>query len=167
MSQQVPPSQPLESSYLKKYKKLILVSVVIITLIVILVAPVIPIKYTATQTRTRNLRYSSKVYGLYNIPKIVNVTNTDSIGGSFSVTMKKWYQPPSPLQSKELEDTFTQSLFINAHSTRTFDIPEDWLIYPPMYSFTHSVSAPTTQELYNVTKTEYKSILDLIGSSDM
>jgi len=166
MSQQVPPSQSLESSYLKKYKKPILGSVAVITLIVILVAPIIPIEYTVTQTRTRNLRYSSEVYGtaiMVWVPKFVNVTNKDSIGGSFSVTMNNWYN--TPLGQRQLEDTSTQSSFISARTTHTFYLPSDWIIIAPVYSFTYSVSAPSTQENYNVTKTEYKSILNLIAES--
>jgi len=161
MSQQ-PPS-PIGKSYLKKYKKPILISLAIIIAVIILVSPIVPIQYTVTKTRTRNLKYTSKAYGVYNVPKFVNVTNKDSIGGSFSVTMKMWYNPP--LGQPELEDTSTQSSFISAGATHTFYLPSDWIIIEPMYSLTYSVSAPSTQESYQEIQTEYKSILNLIEGS--
>jgi len=161
MSQQPPP--PIGKSYLTKYKKPILISFTIIIAVIILVSPIVPIQYTVTKTRTRNLKYTSKAYGVYNVPKFVNVTNTDSISGSFSVTMNKWYN--TPLGQRQLEDTSTQSSFISARTTHTFYLPSDWIIIVPMYSFTYSVSAPSTQETYNVTQTEYKSILNLIEGS--
>lgn len=161
MSQQPPP--PIGKSYLKKYKKPILISFAIIIAVIILVSPIVPVQYTVTKTRTRHLRYSSKVYGIYNVPKYVNVTNKDTIGGSFSVTMKMWFN--NPLGQSQLEDTSTQSSFISAGATHTFYLPDDWIIIQPMYSFTYPVSAPSTQENYNVTKTEYKSILNLIVES--
>ena len=161
ISQQLPP--PIGKSYLKKYKKPILISLAIIIVVIILVSPIVPIQYTVTKIRTRNLRYSSKVYGIYNVAEFVNVTNKDSIGGSFSVTMKKWYN--NPLGQSQLEDTSTQSSFISAGATHTFYLPDDWIIIGLMYSFTYSVSAPTKQENYNVTKTEYKSIFNLIAES--
>lgn len=150
-------------SYFEKHKKPIVISIAIISVVIVLVIPIIPIQYTVTQTRTRNLLYSSNVYGIYNVPKFANVTNKDSIGGSFSVTMKKWYN--NPLGQSQLEDTSTQSSFISAGATHTFYLPDDWIIIAPMYSFTYSVSAPTKQENYNVTKTEYKSIFNLIAES--
>jgi hypothetical protein len=150
-------------SYFEKHKKPILFSVAIISVIIVLVIPIIPIQYTVTETRNRNLRYSSGVYGIYNVPKFVNVTNKDSIGGTFSITMQKWYV--NPIGQKQLEDTVTQSAFISAGATHTFYLPEDWIIIQPMYSFTYSVTPPTTQENYNVTKTEYKSIFNLIVES--
>jgi hypothetical protein len=165
MSQQ---PTPLEKNHLQRYKKPILLSIVIVIVAIVLVSPIIPIHYTVTETRTRNLRYSSEVYGIYNVPKIVNVTNEDSIGGSFSVTMNKWFNNPAyPLSGPErtLESTSSQSLYIDTGVTRAFHIPDDWIIISPMYSFTYSVSAPSTQENYNVTKTEYKSILTLIEGS--
>jgi len=158
-------SEPLpnQKHFSKKQKNLIIVASVVVIAVVILIAPIIPTQHTVTKTRNRNLRYSSEVYGIYNVPKIVNVTNTDSIGGSFSVTMNKWYRNPVSMQL-ELEDRSSQSLFINAGATRTFYLPSDWLIIEPMYSFTYSVSAPSTQESYQETQTEYKSILNLIES---
>lgn len=166
MSQQ---SAPLEKSHLQKYKKPILLSVVIIIVVIVLVSPIIPIQYTVAKTRTRNLRYDSEVYGIsstFFIPKLVNITNQDSIGGSFSVTMKKWsngFTNGQPTQ--HLDDTFSQSLYINAGDTEAFHLPNDWFIMSPLSSFTYSVSVPSTQENYNITQTEYKSILSLIFRS--
>ena len=151
---------PQAVEYFHKRKKLIMILIVIVTIAIVLVIPVIPITYSITKTRTVNLKYGSEVYGVYNIPKFVNVTNKDSIGGTFSITMKKWYV--NPIGQKQLEDTITQSAFISAGATHTFYLPEDWVIVPPMYLFTYSVNPPTKQETYNVTKIEYKSVLDLI-----
>ena len=140
-------------------KKIILVIISFAISLLVLVSPIIPIQSTVTKTRTRNLKYTSNVYGVYNIPKFVKVTNSDSIGGCFSVIMKKWYNPP--LGQRQLEDTHTQSSSISAGTTHDFYLPDDWSIMA-MYSFTYSVSAPTTQETYKTTQTEYNSILNLI-----
>lgn len=153
---------PIERNYLKRYKKPILVSLAIIIVVIVLVSPIVPIQYTVTKTRTRDLRYSSEVYGTYNIPKFVNVTNTDSIGGGFSVTMNMWLN--NPLGQSQLQDTSTQYSFIRAGATQAFYLPSDWFIFG-LYSLTYSVSAPSTQETYDVTQTEYKSILNLIAES--
>jgi hypothetical protein len=157
---------PYPKQFPRRYKRLIIVSFVIILAVVILVAPIIPIQHVVTKTRTRNLRYSSAIYGIYLIAKIINVTNTDKIGGTFTVTMKEWSNSIVNLkQVQELEDTHAESAYIKAGETRTFNLPDDWLIMEPMSSLTYSVSPPSTQQAYNVTETEYKSILNLIESS--
>lgn len=159
-------SEPAPSQkYFSKYKNLIIVASAVIIALVILVAPIIPIQHSVTKTRTRNLRYSSAVYGIYLIPKIINVTNTDTVGGSFTVTMKEWSNSIVNLkQVQHLEDTYTQSSYINAGETRTFNLPDDWLVMEPMSSLTYSVSPPSTQQAYNETQTEYKSMLNLLES---
>jgi len=135
--------------------------------VVILFVPFIPVQYTTAKTRTVNLQYHAEVYGINVglwIPKIVNVTNKDSIGGTFSITMKMWRN--NPLGQPRLLDTSTDSSFINAGDTHTFPLPDDWIINPVYFdSLTYSVSAPSKQENYNVTNTEYKSILNLIAES--
>lgn len=160
-----PESLPNQKHFSKKHKNLIIVSCAIVIAVVVLISPIIPTQHTVTKTRTRNLRYSSKVYGqsigLF-VPKLVNVTNLDSIGGSFSVTMNMWYNPP--LGQPQLKDTSTQSSSIPARATHAFYLPSNWIILEPMNSFTYSVSAPTTQESYQETQTEHKSILNLIAS---
>jgi len=163
---------PIGKSYLEKYKKTVLISLAIIIVVIVLVSPIIPIQYTVTKTRTRNLQYNSQLYdkivaGMDVGPWFVNVTNKDSIGGSFSVTMNYWMNNPNPFSgpSHLNEETFSQSLMINPMGTQTFYVPSSWFVYKPIWSFAYSVSAPTTQENYNVTKTEYKSILNLIVES--
>jgi hypothetical protein len=174
MSQQLPEQIPPPSrSHFEKYKKPILVSLAVIMVTMILFVPFIPVQYAVTKTRTVKLQYSSqlydKVYGSMDLgPWFVNVTNKDSISGSFSVTMNWWRNNPAyPLSGPQryLEDTSTQSLSINPKVTETFYLPSDWTIIEPLYSFTYSVSAPSKQENYNVTNTKYESIIDLIRGS--
>jgi len=162
---------PSQKQLLGKHKNLIIVASVIIIALVILIAPIIPTQYSVTKTRTRNLRYSSHLYsktefGNIVIPYCVNVTNTDSVGGKFSVTMNKWLNNPFD-ESQKLDATFSQSLFINAGATQIFYVPSNWNwhILPSIDSFTYYVSAPSIQESYNAKETEYKSILNLIESS--
>jgi hypothetical protein len=159
--------QPPEKSYFKKYGKPIIVSVTIIIAVVILVVPIIPVPYTITQTGTRYLRYSSEEWGYtlmgISTPTSVNVTNKDIVGGTFSVTMKYWENSLSGQST--LLGSSTQSAFISAGSTYGFPLPSSWepvLTYMNAFSVTYSVSAPTTQYNYNVSKTEYRSILNLL-----
>jgi uncharacterized membrane protein len=149
-----------------KHKKLIIVASVAILALVVLFAPIIPTQHAVTKTRTRKIHYTSEVYGQtigYFIPKYVEVKNTDTVGGTFSITMNKWYNPP--LGQRQLEDTSTQSSSIAAKTTHAFYLPDNWIILPAMYSFTYSVTAPSTQETYQATETEYKSLLNLIENA--
>jgi hypothetical protein len=153
----------------KVQKRLIILILGIVITITILIAPIIPTQHTVTKTMTRNLWFSSQEYGtnfgLY-VPKIVNVTNTDSIGGTFTVTMKMWENDiVAGVVKPRLIDTSTQSSFISAGATHTFNLPSNWLIIEPMNSFTYSVSAPGRQVSYQETQTEYESILNLIENS--
>jgi hypothetical protein len=163
MSEIEPPNR---DGFSKKHRNLLLASVAIIIFIVILVIPVVPVEYTVTETRTRNLLYDSEVYYLSHAPKFVNVTNQDSVGGSFSVTMNDYsngFLNGQPTQS--LEDTFSQSLYIKAGEARTFNLPENWVLVSPWYSFNYSVIPPSTQENYNETQTKYESVITLIEKS--
>jgi len=146
-----------------KHKKLIIVTSVAIIVAVVLFAPIIPTQNTVTKTRTSNLHYTSQVYALYNVPKYVAVTNTDTVGGSFTVRMEWWETSIIRGQSvNNLKDTYTQSLTISAKATKNFNLPDDWLILGFWDSFKYSVSPSSTQENYQVTETQYKSLLNLI-----
>ncbi len=161
MSQQSPLS---ERSYFKKYRKPILALIAMIFLVIVLVIPIIPIQKTVTKTRTRNLLYNDKfIRGDNYGDSYVSITNKDSIGGIFSVTMNHYLIYP-PDGTKKLEDTFSQSLFINAGATQIFHFP-NWNWYIIGDAFDYSISAPSTQESYQETQTEYKSILSLILES--
>jgi hypothetical protein len=146
-----------------------------IILTVILISPMIPIQSQdiVTKTKTRGLKYDAALYipqpndsGIidytpYDGPPSVNVTNQDSIGGNFSVTIE--YGSHLLFNGSAQIITFSQSIFINAGETKTFTPPSGW--GGPLTMITHyyySVSAPTIQENYNVTetKTRYKSILN-------
>jgi hypothetical protein len=141
---------PLGKSYFGKYRTIILVSVVVIVVLGALFIPYIP--------KTVTLEYNSQYYNngmlMLTLQRplqwYVNVTNEDSIGGSFSVTMNYWYI--SLTGQKQLENTSSQSLFIKAGATQTFYVPSGW-IDVVCFLITYSVSA---------TNTQYKSIFDLI-----
>jgi hypothetical protein len=96
MSQQLPQQLPPPNrSYFQKYKSFILASFAIIIVIIILFVPFVPEQHTVPKTRTVKLQYGSQLYdkivaGMDVGPWFVNVTNEDSIGGSFSVTMNYW-----------------------------------------------------------------------------
>jgi hypothetical protein len=159
-----PPKTPLPTQKRSiKHKKLVIVASAVIVAVVVLFAPIIPTQYTVTKTRTRTLHYSSEVYGTYNVPKYVAVTNTDTVGGSFAVRMEWWETSIIRGQSvSELKDTYTQSLTISAKAAKNFNLPDDWLILGFWDSFKYSVTAPSTQETYRATETQYKSVFNLI-----
>jgi len=105
-------------SSIKHKKPIIAVSAAIIA-IVVLFAPITPTQNTVTKTRTSNLHYTSQVYALYNVPKYVAVTNTDTVGGTFTVRMEWWETSIIRGQSvNNLKDTYTQSLTISAKATK-------------------------------------------------
>lgn len=170
MTQPPPPPTPTKNR-LKKYKSAILISLAIIIVEIVLFSPFIPVQYTVTRTRTRNLQYSSQLYdrtvGAMDVgPSFVNVINQDSISGNFSVSMNYYENDIIHGQvTPRLLSTKSQSFFINAGSAQTFYAPSDWTTLLGMFSFTYSVSAPSTTETYDLTQTEYKSILVLIKGS--
>jgi hypothetical protein len=89
----------------------------------------------------------------------VNVTNYDTVGGTYTVTMNKSSVPPDyagPFEIETFEDTTTQSIFIAAGDSGIFNAPQSWSY------FTYEVTVPTKQESYNVTTTELKSIINII-----
>jgi hypothetical protein len=157
---QLSDQSPSSKSYFERYRTIILISVVIIVVLGALFIPYIPI--TKKKTRTVTLQYNSQLYNNSPYQSYVNVTNEDSIGGNFSVTMNYWYTPLTG--QEQLENTSSQSLFIKAGDTQTFYVPSGWIDFD-FSLITYSVSAPTKQENYNATNTEYKSILDLIRGS--
>jgi hypothetical protein len=170
---QLPPVPPPSKTYYEKHKSFILALfsiIMVVIILIILFVPFIPIQYTVTKTRTVNLQYSSEEWGnniMGNfIPTSVNVTNKDTMGGAFSVTMKYWENNPLSGQSTLL-DSSTQSAFISSGATYGFPVPSSWdvMTYMNAFSLTYSVSAPTKQENYNLTNTEYKSIIDLISGA--
>ncbi len=148
----------------RHFTVLLVVGAVILT-IVIFSVPVIPVQYTVTQTRTRTLHYTAQHYNQSNPRSFVNVTNTDSVGGIFSVTLSLAGGKPVPhgVEFGTIEST-TLSLFIDAGATGKFDSPEEWIILESMYAFFYTVTAPTIHENYNVTKTEYHSVISMISN---
>jgi hypothetical protein len=137
----------------------------VIVAIVIIFAPIIPVESTLPQTRTRPLHYNAQYYNQSSIPIFVNVTNTDSVGGIFSVTLFLMEGKPAVGGVEfETKETTTQSLFIDSGATEKFSSPEEWTTIQSMYTFSYTVKTPSTQENYNVTKTEYKSLISIIGN---
>lgn len=166
------PSSP--KNYFKKYKEIIIITTIVIiaiTLIFTLLAPIIPVQVIKTEIRTRNLQFNSEVHDalfgndLY-YPSYVSVTNLDSEGGTFLVTMNKtlvglnqYWQPYTTV-----ENTTTESMYIAPATTDNFNVPESWgylNITSSSRELTYSVSAPTIQENYSVVIIEHKSIIDL------
>ena len=118
--------------------------------------PLIPVEVTVPKTTTRNLQYSSevfypqfnrdeKIYGYY-----VNVTNQDSVCGTFTVTINYLNINGQPM------DRLVKSVFIGSGETAKF-APEGMA---DSYSF--SVSAPSVQESHKESRTEYKSLLNYL-----
>ena len=140
---------------------LLLIVVLIIVIIPVLFAPIIPVQITTTETRTKKLLSYYKTQSVdydSSYPDYVNVTNYDTVGGTYTVTMQKSSVPPDysgPFDYETFEDTTTQSMFIAAGDSGIFNAPESWSY------FTYEVTIPTKQENYTTTKTEYRSIIAL------
>lgn len=139
----------------KKVIVVILVVVLVLVMLPVLFAPMIPVQVTTTESSTRKLLsyYKSQSADDSSYSDYVNVTNYDSVGGTYTVTLQRTSGPWDDYET--FEDT-TQSMFIDAGDSGIFYAPEGW-----MY-FTIEVDVPTKQVNYNVTTTEYHSIIDLI-----
>ena len=138
----------------------------VIVILPVLFAPIIPVEVTTTETRTRKLLSYYKTQSIdddSSFPDYVNITNYDTVGGTYTVTMNKSSVPPDysgppfggPYYFNPFEDTTTQSMFIGSRNSGIFYAPDNWSY------FTYEVTIPTKQEHYNVTKTEYRSIITL------
>jgi len=140
----------------KRVIMVLLIVVLVIVILPILFAPIIPVEVTTTETRTRKLLsyYKTQSVDDSNNSEFVNVTNYDSVGGTYSVTMQRTSGPWEHYET--FEDT-TQSMFIAAGDSGIFYVPESWSY------FNVEVTIPTKQEKYNVTKTEYRSIITLLA----
>jgi hypothetical protein len=118
----------------------------------VLFAPIIPVKVTTTETIEQKLTSYYKKQSVDD-SYFVNVTNYGTIGGTYTVTLLRTSGPWEHYET--FEDT-TQSMFIDAGDSGIFPAPEGW-----MY-FTIEVDVPTKPVNYNVTTTEYHSIIGLI-----
>ena len=148
----------------RRFAVLVIFVGVIVTAIV-LFAPIVPVEFITTQTRIRPLWYNDQYYNETGAPLYVNVTNTDSLAGVFSVTMRlSEGKPVVGGVEFETKETTTISLFIDAGATEKFSSPEEWMPLESIYAFFYFVSAATTQEKYNVTRTECKTIISIIGN---
>lgn len=64
----------------------------------------------------------------------------------------------------QTKETTAQSRFINSGATEKFNSPKEWIVLESMYTFNYRVAPLPTQENYNVTKTEYRSLISIIGN---
>ena len=145
---------------------IVLIVLMVIATVIILFAPIFPVEITISQTRMIPLQYSAQDYNLSNVPRFVNVTNTDSVGGVFLVRlwMSEGKGVPFGVEFTKKETT-TLSRFIDAGATEKFSSPEEWVPLESIYAFFYTVTAPEIQVDYNVTKTEYKSLISIISNS--
>jgi len=134
----------------------LLSSIIIVVALVVLLYPMIPVERTILKTRTRNLQYNSEEfyptidYSSGNYGYYVNVTNTDSVDGVFTVTINYLNINRQPT------DNLVKSVYIGSGETAKF-APEGMATY---YSYT--VSTPSVQESYSESQTEYKSVLNYL-----
>jgi hypothetical protein len=136
----------------KKIIAVLLIVIIVIVILPVLFAPIIPVQVTTTETKTVKLLSYYKVQHADNGSDYVNVTNFDTVGGTYTVTIQK---APGPFSHETFEDTTTQSIFIASRNSGIFYAPDSWTY------FTHEVTIPTKEENYTVTKTEYRSIIAL------
>jgi hypothetical protein len=143
----------------------------------------IPIKVITQEQRTRSLAFDAQFNGtlffkndlsqnLY-YPSYISVMNLDNQSGTFSVTMIQTLQGYSERGTTSTpENSTTQSIYIEAGTSQNFTVPESW---GPLISATENSPAqkngqvlayyiivPSVHENYNITKIEYKSIINLI-----
>jgi len=143
----------------------VLVVLAVMATVFILFAPFIPVESTIPQTRTIPLRYSAQDYSQPGVPRFVNVTNTDSVGGVFSVTLEL-SEGEGVVGGVEftIKETATLSRFIDAGATEKFSSPEEWVPLESKYTFFYRVTAPEIQDNYNLTKIENKSLISIIAN---
>jgi hypothetical protein len=145
---------------------ILLVVLVGMATVVIFSAPIFPVETTITLTRKIPLQYTAHDYNISNVPRFVNVTNTDSVGGFFSVRL--WMSEGKGVVggvefTTKVSTTFSR--FIDAGATEKVSISEEWVPLESKYAFFYTVTPPEIQENYNVTETEHKSLISIIGNS--
>ena len=154
----------------KMKRKNVVIACIILSFVVIatvaLLYPMIPVQRAVLVSRTLQCSYSdvfnppSSVPGIINLDTTcVNVTNGDSEGGTFTVTIDYWNQGEAFFGKLDLFEEFTKSCFVGQGETKTFSF-DTGMIYGCVY--TYAVSAPTIQAYES--QTEYESVLNyLIG----
>jgi hypothetical protein len=151
----------------KGFKNLIIGIVVLVVIVVILVIPIIPVDATYNETEPYNRLATYDVVsatltegwdfsrGTYHTSTIV-VRNTDSYGGTFSVTHRLY-------DVNGLYDIETTTAFVGSGQQYSFSTQFDtqWL---QDVRGEYSVSAPTVIDNRVVTKhkTVYKSIIEVV-----
>ena len=145
-----------------KLKIVLIICFAVMVVITLLFVPFYPTQSTVTQTKNRNLRYEAKSYNQSSIPIFVNVTNTDTIGGTFTVELRLSEAKPA-VGGVEFEnrESASTSQYIEARATCKFGSPETWSVLQSNYTFFFTVTPPTMQGKYNITSVEYKSLLSL------
>ena len=141
------------SSLDKNVIAVLLIVVTVVVMLSVLFAPIIPVQVTTTETRSWKLLSYYKRQSIDDYSYYVNVTNYDSVGGTYTVTLQRTSGPWEDYET--FEDT-TQSMFIAPRRSGIFYAPDGWRY------FTIEVTIPTKEENYTVTKTEYRSIISLI-----
>ena len=141
----------------------VLTFLVTMATVMLLSAPIFPVEIIIPQTRTTPLLFKAQDYDLSDVPRFVNVTNTDSVGGVFSVRL--WMSEGKGVVggvefATKVSTTFSR--FIDAGTTEKFSSPEEWVAFESKCTFFYTVAAPEIQDNYNITKTEYESLISII-----
>jgi hypothetical protein len=150
------------------YKGLIIGVVVVVVIVAILFIPMIPVGETYNETepfnRLATYQVNSATFtqelellgrGVYH-RSTVTITNTDSYGGTFTVTH-------SCYDVNGLFGTKTTDGYISAGGTQSFTAEFDTALLQDVRA-EYSVSAPTVidQRVVTKTRTVYKSPIDLL-----
>jgi len=141
----------------------VLTVLVAMATVMLLSAPIFPVETIILQTRTIPLQYTAQDYKQTNVPRFVNVTNTASVGGVFSVTLEL-SEGRGVVGGVEFttKETTTVSRFIDAGATEKFKSPEEWVVLESKYTFFYRVKPPEIQQNYSITKPEHKSLISII-----
>ncbi len=152
---------------------ILLIAILAIILISFLFAPISPVQGTITEYRIKKTLFYYKAHfassgsGSHYVD-YVNVTNYDRIGATLSVKMNKAYVTFSFRDGfgVTVEDQTTQSMFIAPKYSGIFKVPQSWGHLNASGStgrtLIYEVTVPPILVKHNVTKTEYKSIINII-----
>jgi hypothetical protein len=142
----------------------VLTLTVLCAVVALVFTPIWEVPYEVTEEAIVEFKYHEERAPSYIIPSTapdINVTNDDSINGSFSIVMiwtPNEINPKYPVVGR----THTETKTIPPNSTYTFQIPDEWAFTGPTYSFSYRIEAPKRQANVTRTKTECKSVFQLI-----
>lgn len=142
----------------------VLILTVLCAVVALVFTPILAVSSEVTEEAIVEFKYHDERALSYIVPSTapdINVTNNDAVNGSFSIVMT-WTPTTIHPEHPVVGRTHTETKTIPPNQTYTFQVPDEWAFTGPTYSFSYRIEAPKRQANVTRTKTECKSVFQII-----